>query len=202
MARNAPTIVLQPQTRDVLERLKRSRTLPQHFAERVRIILMSADGSLCSAQAAQLGVDAQRVRRWRTRWARQAGRLAKAIAGGANGAALEKLVLEMLSDNYRSGVKPKFSAEQVASIIGLACEDPEEHGLPVSHWTPTELATKAKERGIVKEISPRQVGRFLKSGTATAAYVTLLAQSQASRPGEVPKPGGRGLRHVSGRPGA
>jgi transposase len=160
MARQAPTIVWDRLVRQVLERLKRSRTLGQHFAERVRIVLMSAQGKLCSEQAAQLGLNAQRVCRWRKRWARGQARLATAIAQGADGDALQKLILELLSDEYRSGSPGKFSAEQVAAIIALACEDPTEHDLPVTHWTPQELAAKAKERGIVEGISPRQVGRF------------------------------------------
>lgn len=193
MARQAPTISLDSQVRQVLERLKRSRTLGQHFAERVRIILMSAAGKLCSEQAAQLEVDAQRVCRWRKRWARRQEGLARAMAEGADGAALEKLILDLLSDEYRSGSRGKFTAEQVAAIIALACEDPAEHQLPVSHWTPRELATKAKERGIVESISPRQVGRFLKGGTAKAAHVALLAQPQASRSAEVSGAGERGV---------
>ena len=197
MARQAPTISLQPQVEQVLERLNRSRTLGQHLAERVRIVLMSAAGKLCSEQAAQLEVDAQRVCRWRRRWAQKQHRLSEAIAQGADAKALEKLTVELLSDGYRSGSPGKFTAEQVAAIIALACEDPAEHGLPVSHWTPQELATKAKERGIVESISPRQVGRFLKRGAAQAAHVTLLAQCQAGRSPGVPGAGGRALRRLS-----
>jgi len=196
MARQAPTIVLDPLVRQVLARLKRSRTLGQHLAERVRIVLMSAAAKLCSEQAAQLEVDAQRVRRWRRRWAERQDRLAEALAQGADAGALEKLIRELLSDEYRSGSRGKFTAEQVAAIIALACEDPAQHQLPVSHWTPQELATKAKERGIVESISPRQVGRFLKGGTAKAAHVTLLAQSQANRSGGIPGAGECGLRRV------
>lgn len=202
MARQAPAIVLEPLVRQVLERLKRSRTLGQHLAERVRIVLMSAGGKLCSEQAAQLEVDAQRVCRWRRRWAEKQDRLAKAMAEGADAGALQKLILELLSDEYRSGSRGKFTAEQVAAIMALACEDPAEHDLPVSHWTPQELATKARERGIVESISPRQVGRFLKGGTAKAAHVALLAESQAGRSATIPGPARRGLRRLSASPAA
>jgi putative transposase len=185
MARQAATIVLEPQVRKILECLKRSRTLGQHLAERVRIVLMSAAGMLCSEQAAQLEVDAQRVCRWRKRWAEKQDRLSKALAEGADAGALKELIIEQLSDEYRSGSRGKFSAEQVAGIIALACEDPVEHHLPVSHWTPQELEAKAKERGLVESISPRQVGRFLKGGTAKTAHVAILAQCQASRPARI-----------------
>jgi len=202
MSRRAPTVVLDPIARGILERLKRSRTLPQHLAERVRIVLMSADGDLCVTQARQLEIDSQRVRRWRKRWVQRNADLAKAVANGAEGAELERFVLGVLADNYRSGVKPKFSEEQVARIIALGCEDPAKHGLPVSHWTPQELAAKAVEKGIVESISVRQVGRFLKGGTVTAAHVALLAQSQARRPRAISGPSARRVLSVQRSPAA
>jgi hypothetical protein len=200
MSRHAPTVVLLPIVKETLERLKRSRILPQHLAERVRMILMSAEGDLCVNQAKQLEVDSQRVRRWRKRWAQRDVGLAKAVAQGAKGVELERFILDMLADSYRSGVKPKFSEEQVAAIIALGCEDPAKHNLPVSHWTPQELAAKAIEKGIVERISVRQVGRFLKGGTVTAAHVALLAQSKTGRPQTIQGPSAGRLCSVSRSP--
>jgi transposase len=147
--------------RAVLETLSRSKTAPQRLVERARIVLMSAEGQLNFEQAAKLGVDRQRVRRWRHRWADAQGSLAEAEKSDATDKDLEKLVVRVLTDEQRSGVSPKFSPEQVAAIIALACEPPGDSGLPVSHWTPPELAREASRRGIVESISPRQVDRFL-----------------------------------------
>ena len=101
---------------------------------------------------------------------------------------LKALVIGTLSDKYRSGAPPKFTAEQVALIIALACEDPLESGLPISHWTPDELAKEAIQRRIVDSISPRHVDRFLKGGRPTPPQDPVLAerQDQGGRP--------RGLR--------
>ena len=74
---------------------------------------------------------------------------------------------------------PKFSAEQVTQILALACEPPQDSGRPVTHWTPRELAEEAKQRGIVRSISPRQVGRFLKDGRPATAPQSLLAERPA-----------------------
>ena len=78
----------------------------------------------------------------------------------------EARLLALLADDARSGAPPKFSAEQMAAIIALACERPGDCGLPVSHWTPAELAREAIKRGIVESISPRQVDRFLAKRTS------------------------------------
>lgn len=108
-----------------------------------------------------LGVDRQRVRRWRRRWADHQQRLALAETTGANDKDLRDLLVDVLADEYRAGGPSKFTPEQVAEIIALACEPPGDSDLPVSHWTPPELAREATRRGIVDSISPRQVDRFL-----------------------------------------
>jgi hypothetical protein len=44
----------------------------------------------------------------------------------------------------------------------LACEAPEASGVPLSHWSASDLAREAVKRGLIPAISPRTVGRFLK----------------------------------------
>jgi transposase len=144
----------------VLKTLARSKTAPQRLVERARVVLSSADGQLNQDQAKQLGIDRQRVRRWRRRWAGARDTLAVA-EGEAPDKDLERLIVDVLTDEDRSGGPTKFSPGQVASIIALACEPPADSGVPVSHWTPPELAREAIKRGIVESISPRQVDRFL-----------------------------------------
>ena len=107
----------------------------------------------------------QRVRRWRHRWAGATKSLFAAEEGVATDKDFEKLVIGVLMDGARSGAPAKFTPEQVTGIIALACEPPADSGLPVSHWTPPELAREAIKRGIVESISPRQVDRFLAKRT-------------------------------------
>ena len=161
MAFKAARITLTSRQRAILEPLARSRTAPQRLVERARVVLMSGAGRTNEEQAEELGVDRQRVRRWRSRWARASATLASAEDEGAKDRDLEKLILGVLVDAERSGAPAKFTAEQVAAIISLACEQPAESGLPVSHWTPAELAREAIKRKIVVSISPRHVDRFL-----------------------------------------
>jgi putative transposase len=88
--------------------------------------------------------------------------LAAAEGEGASDKDLEALVVEVLSDRPRPGGPTTFTPQEVTDIIALACEKPSDSGLPVSHWTPTEVAREAIKRGIVESISARQVDRFLK----------------------------------------
>jgi transposase len=161
MAGRSITIDLSPRQREVLEALVRARLTTQQLAERCRIVLASSQGVPNLHQAETLAVDRQRVRRWRHRWAAAQEDLAAAEQSGASDKELEAMIVAVLADDPRSGAPPKFSPEQVAAIIALACEPPADSGLPISHWTPPELAREAIKRGIVESISPRQVDRFL-----------------------------------------
>jgi putative transposase len=161
MGRAAETVKITARQRKILGDLGRRRSTSQHLSERSRIVLLSAAGRTNEQQADELGIDRQRVRRWRRRWRAAEQVLGAAEAEGAMEKDLRALVVRALSDNERSGAPATYTPEQVASIIALACEPPGDSGLPVSHWTPTELAREAKHRGIVTSISPRQVDRFL-----------------------------------------
>lgn len=161
----AVEITVSDRQRAILDKWSRNKAgTSQRLFERCRIILMCAEGISNSAQSRRLGVDRQRPRRWRKRWADSEERLAAAELEGATDKDLAKLLADILADAPRAGVKPKFTAEQLTQIIALACEVPEDSGRPVTHWTPPELADEAAKRGIVESISPRHIDRLLKGG--------------------------------------
>lgn len=158
-------VVVSERQKAVLEKWIRSRaTTSARLLERCRIVLMSAEGLTNREQGRRLGVDHQRVRRWRQRWAQSQERLAEAEREGATDRDLAALVREALSDSPRSGGPPRFTAEQLAQILAVSCEPPADSGRPVTHWTPPELADEVVKRGIVDSISPRHVDRLLKGG--------------------------------------
>ena len=82
-------------------------------------------------------------------------------------------------DKPRPGAQVTFSAEQVVRIVAMACEDPETAGIPVSEWTPRELAQEAMRRGIVEKISDSSVERFLKRSQSSTPSQSLLAKCGA-----------------------
>ena len=161
----AVEITVTERQRTILERWVRNKAdSPYRLVERSQIVLMSAKGLSNIEQSRRLGVDRQRIRRWRTRWANSEERLAAAEQEGATDKDLAKLVASLLEDEERPGGPTKFTAEQLTQIIAVACELPEESDRPVTHWTPRELADEVKQRGIVESISPRHVDRVLKGG--------------------------------------
>ncbi len=171
-----PTPVsLTERQRAVLEHVTRRQTSPHQLVRRAHIILQAATGCNNDQIARHLDLDRGTVRTWRARWLTAATRLDAAEAAGEPDRVLRDLVGELLQDAPRSGAPDTFTAEQVVQIVALACEVPPTTERPTSHWTPQELATEAVTRGIVAAISPRTVGRFLKSGRTEAASEPLLA---------------------------
>ncbi len=154
-----------PRPRKILEELVRAAGTSQRLAQRCRIVLLSADGVGNGAQGRKLDVDRQLARRWRSRWADAQPMISELVRRKASDKDLKAAICDVLSDGARSGAPATFTPEVIVQIIALACEPPADSGLPISHWTPPELAREAIRRKIVVSISPRQVDRFLSRST-------------------------------------
>jgi putative transposase len=162
---SAEPIVMTPAHEQVLIRLVRAHTTPRKLAERAQLILLAAAGVGVRETARQLGVWPKTVRHWQRRW---------------RTAAEATPVAQRLADAPRPGAPASFTPEQICAIVALACEQPaEESDLPLSHWSRSELARCAVERGIVEHISNSSVGRFFKRSRASAAPRAGLAHVQA-----------------------
>lgn len=170
-------VILSEAEVSALAKLVRRHNTPQQIALRARIIQSAETGMNNEQISRELGLCVNRVRLWRERWIER------------QGIPLEEMgVEERLSDASRSGSPGKFSAEQIAQIIAIACEQPQDSGYPVSHWTAKELVMEAIKRGVVDSISERQVGRFLKRGGLETASEPLLAEHKRKRPGRIREP--------------
>lgn len=75
---------------------------------------------------------------------------------------LREAVRETLRDAPRSGSPGRFTAEQIAQIIAVACEPPEKSGRPITHWTHRELKDEVEKRSIVDSISESYLGVLLR----------------------------------------
>lgn len=171
---HAVAIKVSARQRSILEKWTRNKAgTPYRLVERSRLILMSGEGVSNIEQARRLGVDRQRARRWRTRWSTNEERLSLAERQGVSDKELSELIYALLADQERPGAPSKFTAEQLAQVIAVACELPKESGRPVTHWTPTELADEVKKRRIVDSISPRHVDRVLKGGISVHTRVSI-----------------------------
>jgi transposase len=133
-------IVLSAREAAVLAARSRSVRGPYRDRLRATIVLAAAAGQANAAIAAELGVGAGTVRKWRGRFA------AARLAG--------------LADAPRSGRPPAFTAADRAEAVALACALPAESGVPLSRWSGPDLARElAARRGIA--VSASTIRRWL-----------------------------------------
>jgi putative transposase len=175
----SPRVQLTARQRACLEQMARRQTSPQRLVRRAKILLALETGATQGHVMRQMHLNRGTVQMWCRRWCALASKLEHMEADGCRDKALTTAIVEVLTDHPRSGTPATFTAEQLVQMVAVACEDPAESGPPVSHWTPREVAEEVRKRGIVETISPRSVGRFLKSGGFTAPSGRVLAQRQA-----------------------
>lgn len=199
----ARPIVLTQIQRDILQAIVRRTHCPQAIVRRAEVVLAAAAGLENAAIARRLGCDRDLARRWRGRFAEAQKQWAEQGVEWDQGVWTEKIA-ELLEDRERCGAPPTFTSEQLCQIVALACEKrPQDCDRPITHWTARELADEAIKRHIVVCISPRHVGRFLKSGRPASPPGALLAQQPGSngKTRRIPatlRGGGRGLSGRSG----
>jgi putative transposase len=153
---------------DILEHMIRRTTSAQRLVKRAQIILEACKGTSTTKISQQQHMDYETVRRWRDRGLAAESRL-QAIEATGEPKLLRQAIEVLLTDAPRPGAPGTFTLEQFMRIIALACEKPEAADRPVSSWTPRELADEAVKRGIVEQISPRTVERFLTVGAKAAS---------------------------------
>ena len=142
MSRSSPFVIALPETdRAELQRRARCYTAPHAEVVRAKIVLLAADGLENTQIAARLDVHVGVVCRWRKRFAQE----------GMGG----------LADRQRSGRPRVFAAGVVAEVKAMACEPPEERGVPQSRWSAADLAAQAAAEGLVEAVSWSTVRRWL-----------------------------------------
>lgn len=142
---------------------------------RAKIILNAVEGENNQRIADKLDLHVETARTWRERWVAVWTKLTEREAE-VDDKTLLSIIANTLADQPRSGSPGKFSPEQIGQIVALACEFPAASGLPLSHWTPKDVAGEAIERGIVESISASSVERFLKSGRPQATPEPLRVE--------------------------
>jgi hypothetical protein len=76
---------------------------------------------------------------------------------------IRAIIHKALADKPRSGAPAEFTTEQVAAIVKIACEPPENYSLPFSRWNHEILRETVIKKKIVKKISASSIGRLLRN---------------------------------------
>jgi len=141
-------INLKTNEQEALEKLLKKQSTPQNIARRAKIILQCNNTKESYTSIANtLGMSSCDVTKWTRRWLERND---------------VKDVEQRLHDNPRSGRPSGISPEQWCQIMALACEKPENHGIPITNWSHSTLTKEVLKQGIVEKISQSHLGDFLK----------------------------------------
>ncbi len=160
MGIRAETPILSKKQATLLNQIEASRTERRDHSMRASIILMASQGKTNKEISKSLMIQRGTSGKWRHRWVKDNEALAYAD-DMESGSRYKRLILKVLSDKPRAGAPCKFTPEQLCQIINVACETPEDAGLPLSHWSLPSLASEIQKRGIVESISSSKLSVFL-----------------------------------------
>lgn len=157
------SVVLSLRQKAILGQELLRENIPMARYKRATIVKLAAAGTSNREIARLVPTTDPTVHKWRTRWHAAEDRLLAAEQSDGTPKEQEKVlkstIFDVLSDKYRKGTPATFTPEQLTSILAIGCEDPANSGNPCSHWTATEVATEAVNRGVVESISTRTVER-------------------------------------------
>lgn len=162
----APAIPLSNREYEVIQRYNQKRSITHHYKIRSSIILRASKGESNQQIARDLNISYNTVKSWRKRWQHHYEQLTAyqigASGDGVSDSELLAKILDILTDVPRSGAPKRITLSEEQQLIALACEKPEDHGIPMTQWNREMLAKVAMAEGIVEKISPRYVSELLK----------------------------------------
>ena len=175
-------LALTPTQSKLVSSLVHASTSAQSVVLRGGLILDYAVSENKASVASKHGVGRDTVRRWCQRWHSHQDELerleAEYQAGTLSESRYRRQIEKMLADADRPGAPVTFTEAQKQQILAMATRKPEDEGVPVTHWSHDLLARTVVNKGIVKGISPAQIGRLLKGSHPAASSEQVLGTSQ------------------------
>ena len=163
---------------EILEEIVASRTAAVRLVQRAKIVLLAFAKHNNEEVGEIVGLNQQQASVWRKRWRDDWQRLIS-IECNEPRSVLKSEIQTLLADKPRKGRASKFTPEQQAAIVAIACENPDEESeRPIAQFTVREIADEAVKREIVPSISRTAVWAFLKSDRCSAASKQVLAVSE------------------------
>lgn len=154
---------------EILQEIVASRTAPVRLVQRAKIVLLAFAKHNNEEIGEHVGLNPQQASVWRKRWRDDWSRIILVECNEPR-SSLKKEIETLFADQPRKGRTSKFTTEQQAAIVAIACENPDQEAeRPISQFTAREIADEAVKRKIVPSISRTTVWSFLKSGRCSTA---------------------------------
>lgn len=145
----------------VLTALSVSRSESACLTQRATIILLALEGVTNTEVATRVGLERHQVKVWRSRWADAYAALCEVEK--ARDWELAAAIRECFRDAPRAGSPGTLTAQQVTTILDLACQAPNLVQRPITRWTVRELHDEVLKQKLVPSISQSHVGYLLRT---------------------------------------
>ena len=139
----------------------KSGNTPQKICFRCELILCYLKRSHTQLVALDMKCNWSTAHKWINRWKNEIPKIFE--AWDQDDFNPKNAIYAILQDSKRSGPKPKYTKDQIAQMVAIACLKPEKFNRPITHWTYRELADELVKQGIVKSIPESTLRSFLKS---------------------------------------
>jgi putative transposase len=187
MARKSVIPKLSEVQKNILLAITKRRDSSQQLVRRARVVLLAAEQQTDIQITPQVDLCQRSVWTWRTRWNAFQEKI-DAVEADGNEKALKEFITDVvLADDPYNGERGIYTPEQITQLYAIVCENPQDSGRPISHWSCRELAEEMVKRGIVEHIPISTVWDFLKSRRAEASQGARLAEPKVRRSGRIPK---------------
>lgn len=155
---------LSNREKEIIQGLLRRGMVRNGMGKRLQVLLLASEGMSNYVINHRLGMQKNRIGIWRDRWEKHSEKLRKLeLDKGLNlsDKDIEKHILEIMADEKRASKPSKISLAQMNQMVAIACEKPQNHGIPISKWSYEVLAQVIVEKNIVESISPSYVWKIL-----------------------------------------
>lgn len=150
---------LSAKLKELLLCISKSRTREKRLIQRADIVLLAEQKMTNRKISDQVGLHVNQVGKWRRRFLENQERLNAISIEKPH--ELESELLSVLGDAPRSGAPTKFTADQHALIVMVACQNPSDHGIEASNWSLPKLKKTIIDNGVVTSISEASINRIL-----------------------------------------
>lgn len=141
-------ITLSKRQRKILTQISSFANVKKALAQRAKIILLSDQRITMKEIADQIEVAISTVTIWRSKW-RQMMSTLQEIEEANDDISLTLAIINALHRGASKVKSPAISEEQLAQMIAIFDENPEESGYKIEFWTTHIVTQESIQRGIV-----------------------------------------------------
>lgn len=151
--------------KQIIHKIVKKGRVGKDMCKRLQVVLLASEGMSNYCINRVIGMQKNWIGIWRSRWEKHGDKLRKLERDehlDMSEKDMEEHILEIMAGEKRGGNSSKITLSQMNQIVALACEKPEDYGIPFSKWTLKSLAQVIMKEQIVESISPSYVCRILK----------------------------------------